>query len=173
MRYVANVALFQAAWLACVLGAANGWPWAGIAVALAAIGISVMASGKPRTVMALVLVSGIIGLCVEVLLIGTGVARYASGGPLSWAPPAWLLTIWLAFGTLPAVSLSWLERRPILAAVLGAIGGPVAYAGGAALGGMMISPPDLGLVAIAAAWAVATPLLMLVARRVDCTAAPV
>jgi hypothetical protein len=61
--------------------------------------------------------------------------------------------------------LAWLPRRLGLAALLGALGGPLAYAGGARLGAVAF-PAGLvaGLIAVGAAWLVATPFLAWMAR---------
>jgi len=73
----------------------------------------------------------------------------------------------MLFATTLNLSLAWLKRRVVLAAVLGAIGGPLAYAGGAELGALAFVHETTGLLAIGAGWALLTPLLVLLARRLD------
>ena len=63
--------------------------------------------------------------------------------------------------------LGYLHRRLLLAAVFGAIGGPLAYLG-AARGWDVVQfaqPQWHSLLALAAGWAVAMPLLAWLARR--------
>ena len=63
--------------------------------------------------------------------------------------------------------LGYLHRRPWLAALFGAIGGPLAYLG-AARGWDVVQfaqPQWHSLLALAAGWAVAMPLLAWLARR--------
>jgi hypothetical protein len=55
----------------------------------------------------------------------------------------------------------------VIAALLGAAGAPLAYYAGARLGALDLVSPAPALVAIALGWAVATPALMLAARRLD------
>jgi hypothetical protein len=102
-----------------------------------------------------------VGTFVEAGFLHTGAFAYAAPGPVPALPPVWLVLIWGAFATLLRVSLVWLAPRPLLGAVLGAIGGPLTYAAGAKIGGMTIADPvwwNLGLVGLA--WAIAFPLLM-------------
>jgi hypothetical protein len=57
--------------------------------------------------------------------------------------------------------LAWLRGRYVLDALLGAAGGPLAYYLGARLGAIAFpDPPGLGLAIVAAAWALAVPLLL-------------
>jgi hypothetical protein len=65
------------------------------------------------------------------------------------------------------VSMGWLRGRYALAAVFGAMGGPMAYYSGAKLGAMIALPPLQSLVVIGAAWAVAMPLLYRLAKMID------
>ena len=46
--------------------------------------------------------------------------------------PLWILCLWAAFALTLTRSLAWLMRRPWLAALLGALGAPLAYASAAA-----------------------------------------
>jgi membrane protein implicated in regulation of membrane protease activity len=58
-------------------------------------------------------------------------------------------------------ALYWLAGRPLLAAALGAVGGPLAYFGGVGLGALAF-PGGLAwaLALIAVEWAIAMPLLL-------------
>jgi hypothetical protein len=71
------------------------------------------------------------------------------------------------FATTLNVSLRWLRSRPLLAAGLGAIGGPLAYAGGAGLGALNLETSPLSIGALGIGWALAMPLLLVAAARFD------
>lgn len=95
-----------------------------------------------------------------------GLIDYAVAWP--WAgSPAWILALWWAFALSIVPLLGYLHRRLLLAAVFGAIGGPLAYLG-AARGWHVVQfaqPQWHSLLALAAGWAVAMPLLAWLARR--------
>ena len=59
------------------------------------------------------------------------------------------------------------RERPGLGATLGLLGGPAAYYGGVRLGAMELVSPLPALLAVALMWALATPLLLLLARSFD------
>jgi len=64
-------------------------------------------------------------------------------------------------------TLRALRERLLLAVVLGAVGAPLAYYAGGRIGAVGFGEPAMALAAIAAGWAIMTPLLFLAARRFD------
>ncbi|HPB74378.1 MAG TPA: DUF2878 domain-containing protein [Chromatiaceae bacterium] len=78
-------------------------------------------------------------------------------------PPAWMLALWANFATTLNLSLAGLQTRPGLAAVLGLVGGPLAYWGGAGLGAMTFVAPLPALITLALGWALLTLLLLALA----------
>ncbi len=166
-RLVTNFALFQAGWFACVLGAAWGRPWTGAALALAAAAWHVARAARPGGELALVLIAAAFGAAFDSLLAASGWLVYASPVPWAGLAPVWIVALWACFATTLNVSLGWLKGRHVLAAVLGAAGGPLAYLAGEALGGVTLSARTPSLAALAAGWAVAMPLLLLIAARLE------
>jgi hypothetical protein len=73
----------------------------------------------------------------------------------------------MVFATTLNVSLIWLRQRWFLAAMLGAIAGPVSFFLGHRLGGVEFSQPWTSLLILALGWAVLMPLLMALAERFD------
>ena len=65
------------------------------------------------------------------------------------------------------VSLRWMRGRYLLALVMGAIAGPLAYVGGAKLGGIVFIDKTAGLIALSVGWGLMMPLLVLLAERFD------
>jgi len=96
-----------------------------------------------------------------------GWVAYPSGVLLPGTAPHWIVALWMLFGTTLNVSLRWLRRMPAAAVVLGAIGGPLAYWGGARLGGMTVAAPLAATLALALGWAVLTPAMVGLSRRFD------
>ncbi|MGB5202220.1 MAG: DUF2878 domain-containing protein, partial [Sedimenticolaceae bacterium] len=85
--------------------------------------------------------------------------------------PYWIVAMWMGFATTLNVSLGWLKGRYWLAALFGAVGGPLAYLAGAKLGGITLISSEAALTALALGWATIMPLLMYLAARLDGTQA--
>jgi hypothetical protein len=161
-----NLALYQAGWFACVLGAAHGRPHQGAAAALALTAVHVGLCRDRRGETALVLAAGAVGATVDGAQSAAGVVTFHGGTFLSWLAPLWIVALWMQFATLLRFSLSWLAGRYALAAALGAVGGPLGFAGGARLGAATLHPwPWLSVASFAIVWAAVLPLLLWLASR--------
>lgn len=139
MRNAANYILFQAGWLACVGAGLAGWMWYGPLAVMAILGIHLAfltRQGQRAFELRLILVMGFAGTVLDSALFATGLVTYPTSEAtwtLGMAPP-WIAALWFLFGTLPRHSLAWIRGRPVLAAVLGAIGGPMSFWAGQRLG---------------------------------------
>ena len=171
MNMAINFVAFQLGWFACVLGAANGWPWAGPVLVFGIVGLHLARARRWQAELRLILAAAALGLVVDSLLLATGWLRYPSGlwiaGPYLTLAPYWIVAMWALFATTLNLSLCWLRGRPLLALVLGAVGGPLSYLAGEKLGGIELIEPYPALAALAVAWAIAMPLLMRLAARFD------
>jgi hypothetical protein len=156
LKTLLNVALFQAGWLACVLGAAAGRAWLGpivVALVLVVHLVALHHGDEAR----LVGWSALMGAVADSLLAASGLVGYAAHPGPSFLAPVWIVAMWANFAITLGHSLSWLAGRPLMAALVGLAGGPLAYAAGARLGAIDVSSG--GLVALALVWAVALPSL--------------
>lgn len=169
MPVIANFLAFQLGWFSCVLGAAHGIPWFGTIIAIALVAWHLARATAPRSELRLILTAGLIGLALDSIPVASGLIHYVSGTLLPGAAPHWIVAMWLIFATTLNVTFRWLKRRWLLAALLGAVAGPLAYYGGAALGAAEFpgSDPALALAVIAIVWASAMPLLMWLSDRYD------
>jgi hypothetical protein len=167
VKTLLNVALFQVGWFACVLGAAGGVPWLGPLVVLAVVAVHLGLARRAERELRLILAALVLGLLVDSLLLSTGWLEYPNGFWLPGLAPYWIVAMWALFATTLNVSLAWLHGRTVLAALLGAVGGPLSYLAGEKLGGIVLVKPDLALAALALAWGAAMPLLMRLALRFD------
>jgi hypothetical protein len=161
-----NLLAYQVAWFACILTAARGLPWIGSAVALSVVAWHVSTARRPKTELALIAATGLIGWSWESALVQTGWVAYPSGNILTGFAPHWIVALWLVFATTFNVSLKWFKSHLAVVAVFGFIGGPIAFYAGEALGALTLTP-TLGLAAIAVGWGLLMPMLMLLARRLD------
>ncbi|HET6593216.1 MAG TPA: DUF2878 domain-containing protein [Xanthomonadales bacterium] len=167
MRLLVNFAAFQLGWFACVLGAAKGLPWLGPVVVAAVVALHLAMSRRPLSELYLVLVAMVIGLLVDSLLLATGWLQYSVGLWLPGLAPYWIIAMWALFATTLNVSMGWMSGRPVLAVLMGAIGGPLSYLAGEKLGAIGLTQPLHALAALSLAWAVAMPLLMKLSARLD------
>ena len=167
MALVLNILLFQIGWFACVLGAAHGFAWAGALTAVAIVAWHVARARDPRSELLLVACAAALGVVFESLLVQSGWIRFGAGVLIEGAATYWMVALWALFATTLNVSLRGLRARGWLAALLGATGGPLAYYAGARLGALEFVATGAGLAAIAAGWAVLTPLLFRAALRLD------
>jgi hypothetical protein len=167
MAVAANFFLFQAGWFACVLGAARGFPWQGALVALLIAGFMVLRSKQPRDELALVAAAAVAGFAFDSALALAGWVDFKGAVPAALLAPVWMVALWVLFATTLNVSLRWLREWPALGVLFGAVGGPVAYYAGERLGALQFADPLLGLTAVALGWALATPLLVVLARRLE------
>lgn len=156
---VVNALLFQGFWLAAVLGAASGRPWLGPALLPAVAAIHLVARPGWRELVPAA-VAMVLGYGADSALVLTGLLRFPEQTLLGGPSPVWMVALWGNFGIALRASLRWLRRRRRLAAALGAIGGPMAYAGGAALGAVRLGDPTwVSLGAVGAVYLLGTPAL--------------
>ena len=167
MTVLINFFAFQLGWFACVLGAANGRPWMGLVVVVTVVAMHLVRARRTAPEFILVLAAMALGLVVDSLLMATGWLRYSVGLWLPGLAPYWIVAMWALFAITLNVSMSWLRGRPILAVLMGAIGGPLSYLAGEKLGAIELTVPAYALAALGLAWAIAMPLLMHLAKRFD------
>jgi len=165
-RAVGSFVGLQIGWLACVLGAARGYPWLGPVVVLVALSIHVgKQRGRAREIFILG-IAGVVGFLVDTALLRLGVVRIHG----TMLCPPWLVALWPNFISTTANSglLRSLPRRPLVAGLLGAVGGPLAYDSGARLGAIELDSPRLGALAIIGmVWAVVVPALVMLRARIN------
>ena len=76
--------------------------------------------------------------------------------------------LWLGFGAIYTKSFGALQNRLFLLVVIGAIGGPMAYLGGAEMDAMQIGTSKIFFVLmVGLEWACALPLLMWCSKRYE------
>jgi len=167
-----NAALYQAGWFACVLGAAGGRGAAGAVVAAMLVGVHLALSGDRRRDLGVMAGALGLGVVMEAGHIALGTYATLAGAPPAAFPPMWLLTLWAQFGTTFRYGLRPLLARVWGAALFGAVGGPIAFGAGEALGAVVLRRPlATSLAALATGWALALALVA-IWRRVDAGTPP-
>lgn len=167
LRLALGFALFQGAWFLCVIGAARGQAGPGI-VAVAALLALFLAFSRARSIeFALIGLALAVGLVWDSLLARTGLVVYASPGPLAGWAPAWILALWALFAPMLREPLRWLHGRPVIAALVGGVGGALSYSAAARLGACRFPDPVLALAVLGVGWGLIVPLMLAAAQRLD------
>lgn len=165
MKSLFNFLAFQAFWFVAVLGAARGSPWLGLIAVLPLLAVHafLVPADERRRELAFVVVAGLAGAAVDSVLKAWQVTSYPSTAS-AWAHPVvppFIAGLWIAFATLPRFSLRWLSASPLLAAGLGAVGGPLSYLAGVRIGAVAVGPSPLATWGVLALeYGVLTPLLL-------------
>ena len=162
-----NFLVFQSAWFAAVLGAAHQVPLWGTAAVLAAFAWHLSVSARPAEEAKLFAVVCVIGFVVETGNVLLGHVSYPSGQPVAGLAPYWMVALWGLLAITLNVTMRWMKGRYLLAAVLGAIAGPVSFVSGAKLGAAQFIHTTPALIIMAGTWALLMPALMRLSMRFD------
>lgn len=156
-----NFVAFYAGWFACVMGAARGYLWLGPLATVILLAVHLGLSPDPRGESRLILGVGLLGGALDTLLSSLGLYTFGELSFLPWLCPPWMVALWMLFASTLRGSMSWLLPRPKLAAVLGAIFGPVTYLYGVGMGAISLTAPSVvSLGVLGVVWAILMPLLM-------------
>lgn len=156
-----NVVGFNLAWLATVVGAAEGYGWAGPAALLVFAAFQVPASARPRYDLTAMAVFAGAGVLIDSAWSLAGLVSYASPWPSAALAPVWLVALWASFSLTLGHSLAWIRRRPVVASLFGAFGGGFSYWVGARLGAVEPHIPALAYgILVGLTWAVVFPALI-------------
>jgi hypothetical protein len=161
-RILVNAVLYEGLWVACVVGGlAAGLP---VAVLFLVVHFGVLKAGRSDVL--LIAVSALTGIVVDSALMHLGVFDFPGGE--TWLCPPWIIVIWAMFGLTLDHCLRWARRSLPLAAVVGAVAGPLSYMGGERLGGVRLQPalslpPALWLAVV---WAMVFPGLAWISGRI-------
>ena len=167
MNKAINFIASQMLWLLSVFGAANAMAWLGPAFFLLFAAWQLHPARRASGDLKLVLIALPLGLLVDSTMAATGLASYASPGPLGWLAPPWILTLWMGFALTFNHSAATLLRGPSLAIAFGAIGGPLSYwVAQRAWGAIEFAAPSWpALLLLGLLWSGAMALLSLACRR--------
>lgn len=158
---IINLLLYQLGWFCCVLGAALGLPLSGAIGALVLLSIHLLLTDARTAEARLLLCACLLGVIVDSVQQALGLFTFKTDSRWPIWLPLWVFVIWAQFATLFRFALHWLNRRYLLGALFGAVGGPLAYWGGIRIGAATFGEnPQLSLFVLAIAWALVMPLLL-------------
>lgn len=164
LEIAAYLLLQNGLWFLLTWGAGAGhllWPSAIVAGVLVA---ACWRAGSRWWRVAVIIGVGLVcAFAVDGSLIKIRLVGYAGADPGIPVPPPWIISLWLLFAATVALPARSLLSSPVVAGILGGIGGPLAYLAGRSLGA--IDASRTGLVVVGVFFALATPILVLVANR--------
>lgn len=167
MNLILNFGVFHIGWLACVIGAASNMSLLGSSIAVLLIAAHLYRVANFRAELYLVLAAVIIGFSWETLLLSQQWLAYAGASLGSSLAPYWLVVMWALFATTINVSMAWMKGRWLLAVVMGAVFGPMAFIAGEKLGAVEFLDNQRALIALSLGWAMLMPLILWVAERIN------
>ena len=167
MNLVFNFALFHIGWLACVVGAARDLTMLGSTTAVLLIAVHLSRVTNFRAELYLILAAIIVGFTWETLLLSQQWLSYAGSSLGSSLAPYWLVIMWALFATTINVSMAWMKNRWLLAVVMGAIFGPIAFIAGEKLGAVEFLDNQRALIALSCGWAILMPLILWLAEKIN------
>ena len=141
----------------------------GSLIAILLIAIHLARVANFRAELSLVLAAVAIGFAWETLLLSQQWLAYAGSSIGSNLAPYWLVVMWALFATTINVSMAWMKNRWLLAVVMGAVFGPMAFVAGEKLGAVQFLDSQSALIALSCGWAVLMPLILWVADKINST----
>jgi hypothetical protein len=162
-----NFILSQVGWFACAFGAAYGYQWTGPLVTVGVVAVHLYSAPRAAPEVTLLVITMALGFVVDAPMAFFNLVTYPTPGMFGVLQPYWMLALWALFATMLNVTLRWLKTRMVLAAVLGAILGPIAYWSGQRLGALTLAQFWPAVYALAVGWGAVMPLLMWLSNRYD------
>lgn len=163
---ILNFVLFQLAWFANVVGAANQMPWLGVFVTCSILYWHFLKAHQPKVELLLLTCALMIGACFDQLMLISTLVQYQSHGWSDAIVPVWILALWLAFASTLNLSLAWMQGRYLIGMLFGAAGGPMAYFAADNLGAVSIHSHS-SYIALGIGWAIITPLLLYLSKYLN------
>ena len=169
MSVLLNAIAFKVAWLSTIFGGGNELPMLGPLAVMIAVGLHLWFAAEPHRELTLVAITGAIGLAWDSVIVSAGWMSYPSGTFIAGLAPYWILGMWMLFATTLNVTFRWLHSRMLLAAVMGAVFGPLSYMAGSAAGAVQLNNPTAVYITLSVSWALLMPGLLMLARQLDGT----
>ena len=167
MNLIINLIAFKIAWVATIFGSANNLPFIGPFMVLIAVTFHFWFAKDFFRELLLLSIAGMIGFFFDSVIVRLGLLVYSNGIFFPEAAPYWMVGLWVVFATTLNVSLKWMRSRYFLAALSGAIFGPISYVAGSKLGAVIINDANTVYIILAFGWAIVLPFLFFMARKLD------
>jgi hypothetical protein len=166
---IINTLLFYGGWCWCLNDVARGTALYGLWSIVLIVIYQLYRSHTRKADCLFVLFVTMLGPLSDIIYVKLGLLSYHTPfHSILWLPPLWILMLW----ALVAVNIplfDWLYQKWVLAALLGAIGGPLSYLSAVRLGGVSFTGPlPLTFIVIGGIWAILLPLLIWLSEKFKC-----
>jgi hypothetical protein len=149
-----DLAIFQAAWFACVLATLSPFPRTLPLAGLALVISRVLQARRLKQVLPFLLGCAILGILGDALVVKLGFLTFPPY-PNLWGAPLWMVVLWLNFGLMLHPLFSWFIDNCLRSMIGFSLGGLVAYYSGHKLGVLSLEKDWQSALAVATEWAVA------------------
>jgi hypothetical protein len=154
VKLIVNTLLFQLGWFACVFSGLSLWL---LIVVAGAVAVHLLWTSSWAAEGKLLVTVFIVGSALDSFLLNMGVFDFGEQRTLI---PLWLACLWLLMATTLNHCLAWTAQPWWRGSLLGAIGAPLSYYGGAQIAGVGLPYGTWqSLLLIGAIWAVVMPVL--------------
>ncbi|MFT5219741.1 MAG: hypothetical protein ACI9LO_001875 [Planctomycetota bacterium] len=157
---ILNLLLFQIGWLVCITS--GNYAALGYTVLVLVFHWRLFSPDKREWW--LILLVTVVGVSWDWTMSGFGILVFSEA--VKSMLPLWLVCVWILFATTYQHGMYWLQGRPVLAALLAAVMGPVSYWSGSQLNEVALGEPlTLSLIILAIGWGTLFPVSMQLAKR--------
>lgn len=158
-----NLVAYDACWTVAMFGAGRAWWWAGPVLIVLSTAGQLLLGPSPARLGAIILAGSAVGVISDIAASALGLFTF-NGSRAQFVLV--FFALWINFGTTLTPTLRFLWRRPLGAALLGAVGGPLAYWVGRKIGAITLADNQLAPLAwCSVQYGLLTPLWMLSADR--------
>ncbi len=163
MANIFNFIAFQLVWFVSIFSAANEKSqYALIATALFIL-IQLSLSPWKKTDIKLILLGLLAGMLLDSIWLNTQLMNYTDK-TFTHLAPWWIGCLWINFMLTLNHSLSWLQQKPVILALLCIVAAPLSYYAGSEAGAVSFNTPLLALAVVSISWALWIPILMRLAN---------
>ena len=162
----------QVTWAACAYGATHSQPMLGVIVGAIYLILHFSFTPTRRNDILTMCMLASFGIAMDYINMRIGIISFNNINQSNFIP-LWLITLWCVFSLMIPHSLHWLSKKPLLAFILGGIGGSSSYWLGHKLGAIILSQPVTISVAIYfIEWAFYIVIAYSIYRMISKTSAP-
>ena len=162
--FLIDLAIFQAAWFACVLATLSPFPRILPLAGLTLVLVRVLLTQRIKHALPFLLACAILGVLGDALLVKLGFLGF-SPYPNLWGAPLWMVALWLNLGLMLHPLFSCFVDNCLRAMIGFSLGGLAAYYSGDKLSVLTLEKDWQTALAIAVEWAAAGIVLHFVQIR--------
>lgn len=161
-----NFLLFHFMWPACVIGAAYGLWWPGVALLAVFIIWHSLPGMAERGDWRLVAVMLPMGIVLDTLWIQLDILEFATPWPVAGIAPVWIAALWVGLALAMNHCLVFLQRHRLVTGAVLMFGSPFSYFCASKLGAVeWLVPAWQVVLATGLSWALLIPAMLTLARH--------